>query len=95
MRSMHEDGPFTVTVTAYRIAPRVDLADTVEVYASRHRQPKAAARRLAAVISRRTQAARDIQRGIPQGYSGRFVIRNRFGKEFALVPFRRSFVETA
>ena len=80
--------PYTVTVSAYRIAPRVDLADTVPVWTSRHRSPRAAARRLAQLIADRTALARTVRRLIPRDYAGRYQITTADGAAHALTPFR-------
>jgi hypothetical protein len=79
---------FTVTISAYRIAPRVDSADTVAVYSSPHRSPHAAARKLASIIAGRSRLSRQVRDAIPCDYAGKYMIRTPSGSAFALRPFR-------
>jgi len=79
---------YTITITAYRIAPRVDTADVRPVYVSVHRSPRAAARRLASIIRGRTPLARAIAGNMPRDYSGRYLIVTPDGEGLALIPFR-------
>lgn len=59
-----------VAVTAYSL----EGAPDIEIFESRHRSPKAAARLLAELIYGRTQRARNVRRQIPAGYSGRYLV---------------------
>jgi len=87
----HPAGPFTVLVSAYRIAPVVDYADHAAVYQSRHRSARAAARRLASVIAGRSGISRDVRRCILPGYAGRYVIVCGDGAKLPLLPFRAAY----
>lgn len=85
--------PYTVTVSAYRLAPRVDATDTVEVYSSRHRSPHAAGRRLASIIAGESAVARTVRSAIPRDYAGRYLIATRGAEALALIPFRARYCE--
>lgn len=84
----HSNVTYIVEITGYRIAPRVDSFDRVPVYSSRHRSPYAAARRLASIIAGRSAVAREVARGIPADYAGKYMILAPSGTGFALRPFR-------
>jgi hypothetical protein len=82
-------GPFAVTVTAYSTAAGEVGRDLAPVFVSRHRSAKAAARKLASLIAKRTKAAREVHRRIPMNAAGAFMIETADGRSFALNPFRR------
>lgn len=79
---------YIVEITGYRIAPRVNICDLVPVYTSRHRSPYAAARRLASIIAGRSAVAREVKRGIPADYAGKYMVISPSGTGFALRRFR-------
>ena len=87
----HPAGPFTVSVRAYRISPAVDTSRMDGVYTSRHRSAKAAARRLASIISGRSALSVDVKRCIPRDHAGSFSIVCGDGTRLALNPFRERF----
>jgi hypothetical protein len=75
-------------VESYRIAPTVDVTDTVPVYRSAHRSPYAAARRLATIIADRSDLARSVRRSIQSGRAGMYAIVDATGQRYALNTFR-------
>ena len=82
--------PYTVTIEAYRLSPRVDTTDRVPVYSSTHRTPRAAARRLAAIIHGESALARPVRGAIPRDYAGMFMAEGesltRFRARHSVTP---------
>ncbi len=87
----HPAGPFTVRVSAYSVATDDFCRDLGQVFQSRHRSPKAAARVLAQIIARRTKLADDVHRCIPMRAAGRYVIEAGDGTRRSLNDHRRAF----
>lgn len=79
---------YSVIVDAYRIAPRVEYGPFTLAYSSTHRSPRAAARRLASIITGKSAVAREVKKAIPKDHAGRFYISAETGQSWALNPFR-------
>lgn len=60
----HPAGPFTVRVHMYSLAENRVGQDRGQVYASRHRSPFGAARRLGSIIAGKSAVARDCKLAI-------------------------------
>lgn len=87
----HPAGPFTVRVSTYSLEQGNVGGDRFAVYASRHRSPHGAARRLASIIAGKSTLARLAQFSIGRGRGGSFLIELGDGTKLALNTFRSKF----
>ncbi len=81
--------PFEVRICAYSLAPGGVGNNRVTVYSSRHKSPRAASRKLAEIINRKTPFARDVLRQCMRvGDAPFYQIIDATGQSRALNAFR-------
>ena len=86
----HPASPFTVRIHEYSLELNRVGMDRLQIYSSRHRYARAAARRLATIITGKSALAREIRACAPRkGLS--MLIECGDGTRLALRPFREQF----